>query len=199
MDKEKKEVDEKYIKEIWKNIIKAIVIVVFFLLFNIAYSNIEGEYFKRGTQIFTIIFLFLAIYFFEKAYKKDNGKMAIEGIEILILSSGILTTQYITNRFNFNIKSYALSESYIFAIYFVLKSIIIYTQGRKELEKSLSDIAEIVKKEVPIKKEATKKKKKETVEIKEENKNQIEKNDNKKIKNKRKNKNKNNKKRGKKK
>lgn len=157
MNKEKKEIDEKYIKEIWINIIKAIIVVGTFLLFNIAYSKINIEYFKRGIQIITIIFLFIAIYIFEKAYKKDNGKIAIEGIEILVIATGILTTQYITNRFNFRIKNYALAESYIFAIYFVLKSIVIYTQGRREIEKSLSDISEIVKKEEPLKKEATKK------------------------------------------
>lgn len=157
MNKEKKEIDEKYIKEIWINVIKAIIVVGTFLLFNIAYSKINIEYFKRGIQIITIIFLFIAIYIFEKAYKKDNGKIAIEGIEILVIATGILTTQYITNRFNFRIKNYALAESYIFAIYFVLKSIVIYTQGRREIEKSLSDISEIVKKEEPLKKEATKK------------------------------------------
>ena len=159
MNKEKKEIDEKYIKEIWINIIKAIIVVGTFLLFNIAYSKINTEYFKRGIQIITIIFLFISIYIFEKAYKKDNGKIAIEGIEILVIATGILTTQYITNRFNFRIKNYALAESYIFAIYFVLKSIVIYTQGRREIEKSLSDISEIVKKEEPLKKEATKKEK----------------------------------------
>ena len=101
---------------------------------------------------------------FEKAYKEDNGKMAVDGIEILILSTSILTIDYIINRFNFMFKSYSLSISYVFAIYFVLKSIIIYTKGRKELERSLSDIQEIVKKEEPSKKEATKKRKKKNLE-----------------------------------
>lgn len=162
-----KEIDEKFIKEICYNVLKAILIVFYFLVFNLAYRKINTELFERGYQLFTMIFLFIAIYLFEKAYKKDNDKKALEGIEILVLSAYTLTATHITNKFKFEFKSYSLAASYIFAIYFVLKSIVIYTKGRKELEKSLSDIEEIVKKEEPIVKEATKKNKEEE-KIKEE-------------------------------
>ena len=162
--KEKREVDEKYLKEICVNILKAIIVLFYFLILNLVCTKLNVEVFKRVIQVCTMIFLFLAIYMFEKAYKEDNGKMAVDGIEILILSTSILTIDYIINRFNFMFKSYSLSISYVFAIYFVLKSIIIYTKGRKELERSLIDIQEIVKKEEPSKKEATKKRKKKNLE-----------------------------------
>lgn len=162
-----KEIDEKYLKSIFLNILKAIIIIFCFLIFNLAYIRIDATILKRGIQIFTMILLFVSIYIFEKAYKEDSGKKAIEGIEILVLSACVLTTEHITNKLGFDFKAYSLSISYVFAIYFVLKSIIIYTQGRKEIEKSMSDIAEIVKKEEPSKKEAFKRKK-EDVEQKEE-------------------------------
>lgn len=154
-----KEVDEKVLKDIYLNILKAILVIFYFLIVNLIYEKINDEIFKRAVQVCTMIFLLIAIYLFEKAYKKDDNKTIIEGIEILILSGFTLTIEYITNRFHFNFKSYSLSASYIFAIYFILKSIIIYTKGRNDIAKSLSDIEEIVKKDEPIKKEAKKRKK----------------------------------------
>lgn len=154
-----KEVNEKYLNKIYLNILKAIIFITYFLIINLAYENVSVEYMEIGIKIFSMIFLFISIYIFERAYKKDDGDLAIQGIEILVLSAYTLTTKHITNKFNFGFKNYSLVASYIYAIYFILKSIIIYTKGRKELVDNLSDIREIVKKEEPIKKEASKKKK----------------------------------------
>lgn len=177
MEKEKKEVDEKYIKAICINIVKAIIVIFYFLILNLISEKIGEELFRRGIQICTMIFLFIAIYIIEKAYKEDDGVKAIDGIEVLVLATAVLTLEYITNRFKFQFNSYSSTVSYVFAIYFVLKSIVIYTKGRKEVEKSLSDIEEIVKKEEPIKKEATKKRKEKVEEI--ENKEKTNKQENK--------------------
>ena len=164
MLKRTQEVNEKYLKKIYLNLLKAIVIIVYFLSLNIAYSsNIQSKYMELAIEIVTMIFLLISIYIFEKAYKKDDGNLAIQGIEVLILSVYTLTAEHITTKFNFNIKSYSLLVAYIYSIYFVLKSIIIYTNGRKEMVKSLSDIREIVQKEEPKKKEATKKNTKENI------------------------------------
>ena len=162
-----KEVKEKYLKEIYLNILKAIIIVLYFFILNLSYENINNEHLiELGIQIFTMIFLFIAIYIFEKAYKKDDDNLAIQGIEILILSAYTLTSRHITNKFSFEFKSYSLVASYIFAIYFILKSIVIYTKGRKEEVENLSDIRELVKKDEPVIKEATKKTKEENTNVK---------------------------------
>lgn len=165
-----KEVNEKYLKEIYLNILKAIIVIVYFFILNMAYENVKSEYLELGIKIFTMLFLFISIYIFEKAYKKDDGNLAIQGIEILVLSAYTLTTEHITNKFDFNFKYYSLVASYIYAIYFILKGIVIYTKGRKELAEDFSDIREILKKEEPVKKEATKKvKSKENVNDKKSN------------------------------
>ena len=170
----KKEVNEKYLKEIYLNILKAIIIILYFFVLNLSYENVNIELLEIGIKIFTMIFLFISIYIFERAYKKDNDNLAIQGIEILILATYTLTTDHITEKFKFNFKSYSLVAAYIFAIYFILKCIIIYTKGRKEISDELSDIKEIVKKSEPTKKEATKRRK--TTEIQEEKSNKEEKN-----------------------
>lgn len=159
MNAKNKNIDEKYMNKLYLNILKAVIIVFYFLILNLTYENISAEHLETGIKILTMIFLFISIYLIEKAYKKDNGDLALSGIEILILSAYTLTTKYITTKYNLNFKIYSLISSYVSAIYFVFKSIVIYTQGRKKLAENLSDIREIVKKEEPIKKEATKKKK----------------------------------------
>ena len=157
--KQVKEVKEKYLRGIYLNILKAIIIILYFFILNVAYQNISAEHMELGIKIFTMIFLFIAIYIFERAYKKDDDNLALQGIEILVLSAYTLTSRHITNKFNFDFRTYSLAASYIFAIYFILKGIVIYTKGRKEEAEDLSDIKEIVKKDEPVKKEATKKSK----------------------------------------
>ena len=154
-----KEVNEKYMKKIYLNILKAILIVFYFFVLNLACENISVEHLERGIQLCTMVFLFIAIVIFEIAYRKDDDDLAIQGIEVLVLSAYTLTSQHITKKYNFNFKNYSLVASYFFAIYFIVKCIVIYTKGRKEMAEDYSDIKEIVKKDEPIKKEATKKQK----------------------------------------
>ena len=154
-----KEVNEKYMKKIYLNILKAILIVFYFFVLNLACENISVEHLEREIQLCTMVFLFIAIVIFEIAYRKDDDDLAIQGIEVLVLSAYTLTSQHITKKYNFNFKNYSLVASYFFAIYFIVKCIVIYTKGRKEMAEDYSDIKEIVKKDEPIKKEATKKQK----------------------------------------
>ena len=154
-----KEVSEKYMKKIYLNVLKAIIIVLYFFVLNVACENVNPQYIEKGIELCTMILLFISIFIFEWAYRKDNDDLAIQGIEILILSAYTLTSQHITKKFDFPLKNYLLVASYIFAIYFILKCIVVYTKGRKEMAENLSDIKEIVQKDEPVKKEATKKKK----------------------------------------
>ena len=126
-----KEVSEKHMKKIYLNILKAILVVIYFLTLNLVSEKISALYLERGIEICTMIFLFLAIFIFELAYKKDDDDLVVQGIEVLVLSAYTLTSQYITKRFNFNFKIYFLASSYIIAIYFIVKCIWYYTKGRK--------------------------------------------------------------------
>ena len=114
----------------------------------------------KGLKIASLIVLLLTIIIFEIAYHKDSGKIAIHGIETLILAFHTLTIWHIVNKLNISFETYILFSTYAFAIYYILKSILIYTNEKRKYLKSLSDIHEIVSKE-PIKKEAKKREKKE--------------------------------------
>ena len=60
-----KEVDEKTMKDVYANIVKAILVIFYFLIVNLAYENVNIETLNRGIQLFTMIFLFITIFIFE--------------------------------------------------------------------------------------------------------------------------------------
>lgn len=150
-----KEIDKKHVRKIYINVVKALVIVFYFLILKLNYENMIGT----GINVLTMTFLLLSIYLFEKAYKKDEGNLVLSGIEFLILSTYMLTIEHNIRKFDIEFKKYLLIGLFTFSIYFFLKSIIIYTIARKELIQNFSDIREIIKKDKPSKKEAKKKNK----------------------------------------
>ena len=151
-----KEVSQEIIKKIFKNLLKTVGIMLYFIILNLAFKNIKQESLVVDIQVFACAFLVVGIVFIEKAYKKDSGSIAINGIEFLVLALHSLSIMHITTLLKYDVKFYLLTSSYVFAIYYVLKSIFLYTKGRKDYLNRLSDISEIVKKDEPIKKEAKK-------------------------------------------
>lgn len=142
-------------KNISENLIIAITVVLYFFIVNFSFIRADEKIIINGIKIISIIVLFLCIGIFEMAYHKDSGKIAINGIEILILAINTLISWNVTNKNNISFGTYMIYSSLAFSIYYILKSMIIYTVERRKYYKSLSDIHEIVKKE-PTKKEAKK-------------------------------------------
>ena len=87
----------------------------------------------------------ITIIIFEKAYKKDSLDITIYGIEALAFSICTLMTIYIGinyhNKYTYIINIIAM----LFAIYYIIKSIIIYIKMKKKALKKVSDIHKIVK------------------------------------------------------
>lgn len=152
------EMKNKINKEIFFNIIIAIILLAYFFLIPVIQNKFLNENIFEYLRIPATVFFLLTLIFLEMSYKKDSGKVFLRGIEFAIISAHTLSIQYIITKYNINLQLYLTISSYVFAIYYVLKSIIIYTKMRREYLKSLSDISDIVKEEEPQKKEATKKK-----------------------------------------
>lgn len=157
MNENIKEEKNKLYKKLFKNIMIAIIISIYFIFLNLGNINIDKNIFLTDIKVFSIIILGISIIIFEKAYKKDSGELTINAIEILVLACHTLSLIYVTNIFKFDFKYYVLTSSYIFSIYYIFKDIIIYTRENRKYLKQLSDIPDIVKKEKPSKKKATKK------------------------------------------
>lgn len=146
-------------KKIFENLIIAIAIMLYFITINFAYIRMEEIMLLNGLKIVSLVVLLLSITIFEFAYHKDSGIIAINGIEILVLALHTLMIWNVINKINIPFQKYILFSTYSFTIYYILKSMIIYTNEKRKYVKSLSDIHEIVSKE-PIKKEAKKRKNK---------------------------------------
>lgn len=130
-------------KRIFKNIILAIVIVLYFIFINLGFYNLEPAKFLKDLHVFSIITIGITIIVFEMAYKKDNSELAIHGIEALAVSICTLITIYIReyyiSKFSYIVNTIAI----LFAIYYVAKSIVIYIKLRKKALRRVSDIDKI--------------------------------------------------------
>ena len=157
---EEKENNKIIRKKIFENLIIAIAMMIYFIIINFSYLRMDENILLQGIKIASIVILIFSIIIFEVAYRKDSGRIAINGIEVLVLAIQTLTIWTVINRFKLEFDRYILFSTYAFAIYYILKSIIIYTIEKKKYLDSLSDIHEIVSNE-PVKKEAKKRKNKE--------------------------------------
>ena len=143
---------------IYINIVIAVIIMIYFISINFAYYKVEENNLLILLKVFSMIILSIAIALIEIAYRKDNGNIAINSVEAIVLAGYTLSITHVVNSQKINFANYILISSYMFSIYYLLKAIIVYTKERKEFLNSLSDIREIVS-NTPIKKEATKKNK----------------------------------------
>ena len=151
---------EKSIKvseKIFENIIIALAIMLYFIIINFSYYRLDQNILQIELKILSVIILLLSITIFEIAHKKDSGKIAIFGIETLIISAHALSIMHVVQIIHIKFTNYIVISSFVFVIYYILKAILLYTIDKRKYLKSLSDIKEIVNNE-PIKKEATKKK-----------------------------------------
>lgn len=143
-------------RSVYENILIAVAIMIYFILINFAYLRVDEELLSLGLKIFSGIILILSLTFIETAYKRDSGKIAINGLELLVLSGYTLSIMHVVQVSQLSFTDYVLISSYCFSTYYLLKAVIVFTKERREYLKSFNDIHEIVKNE-PVKKEAKKK------------------------------------------
>lgn len=160
------------LKDVVKNINKCItgdvlanlayssMIMIYFMFFNIQYEAVSEAVLVKYINISSLVFLGLAIFIIEIAYKKESDNILIYGLEFLVLSIFTLLIKHLPKLFDCSTQTYILIGSYMFAIYYMLKSTILYTREKQEELNKYSDIKEIVKDE-PIKKATRRKNKKE--------------------------------------
>jgi len=139
-----KEEQDKMNVEVFKNIAIAIVMVVFLNFIILGFINIENSVFLVDLKVFAVSILAIAIGVFEYAYKKDSGKIAIYGIETLILAFAMLAFIYLDIMCHSNFVIITVLITYTIAIYYTVKSIIIYQKIKKQYY--INSIKEIIKK-----------------------------------------------------
>lgn len=142
-----KEIKEKRNKIAMENFLYAIFMSVYFLFLNMGFNNIVKHIFVVDTQVFSGIALATAIILFEKAFKKENGNIAIHGIEILILAIITLFIPFIyyMNAYFTSIIMVILIAG--FNIYYLVKVAVMSIKIQSKYRASLSDVKKIIKKD----------------------------------------------------
>ena len=160
-------------KQIFNNILLAIFIMIYFALLTFGSINTIKNIRTIDFNIFSIILLAISIILFEKAYKKESIKIALYGIEILVVALITLCFSYIIFELNPKYKIYFyLLDAYV-ASYYLIKSLCIYFINKRKYKKeqlvSIKDIIEPVKQEKreSLKKEKSKENKEEKIDKKE--------------------------------
>lgn len=134
-------------KEIFVNIVIAAALVVYFTFLILGSVGTIKNVRSMDFNIFSIIILSVSIYLFEISYRKDNGKLAMFGIEALVTAIFTLFLPYIIFELDEMHKKYYLMIGGYIAVYYIIKCIYISFKIKKEHMKELSDIKDIVKKE----------------------------------------------------
>ena len=140
---------------LFKNVLILTIMIFYVFLVSIFCIKLNAEMQIKTTKILSMIVLFVSIFIFEIAYHKDNGKIALLGIEIFIISFYTLIIWTITKKYNFTYKNYLLYGTLSIILYYILKESIMHTKEKKKYLNNLSDIHEILGNE-PLKKEAKK-------------------------------------------
>lgn len=127
-----KEQEKKLSSVVFENLCVAIAFMLYLFFVILGFINIKEDVYVVDLKVFSFILLAIAILLFERAYKKDSGKLCAYGIETLFLAIATMSFLYV----NIEIKNMFLPIvaiiSLLFAIYYVAKSIYLYTKSKKK-------------------------------------------------------------------
>lgn len=140
-----KSIKDKLDNRIFLNCFLASWIIIYICIMDLIYIYASSEVSTIMFKVFPIISIIITIITFEYAYRKENLKIAIVGIELLVFSIIFL---YMPKIYEHLDKKICLKLAFIpifCAIYYIAKSIIIYINTEKKYQNSLSDVKEIVK------------------------------------------------------
>lgn len=109
-----------------------VMLYLFFLI--LGFVHIEKNVFITDLKVFGISVLVIAIGFFEYAFRKDSGRYALHGIEILVLA--LSTIGFIYTVIMLEPKTVAMMGvcSYVFGIYYLFKCMVQYKKMKKRYE-----------------------------------------------------------------
>lgn len=145
-EKKKLSLEEKNIimKKIFDNLIIATDIIAIFTILIVSSLFLEKQILKNIYYASSIVMLIFTIFVWELAYKKDDGALAICGIEMFVFSIVILFMPYLLLKLN----TYPLKFINIgIMIYYIIKNFVMYHKDKMKVLNQSNDIKEIVKKE----------------------------------------------------
>lgn len=114
------------------NLGAAVLVIVYFILINQLYFQLEKDIFLKELCLFSSGFLFVTILLFEFAYKRDSGKIAVTSAEFLALAVVSMILVYLDSILEETFSTIVPLIAVAFAIYYLIKSIVQYIKKRNE-------------------------------------------------------------------
>ena len=142
-----KEQKHAILKKIGFNMLIAVVIVIYFVFMILGFINIERQTYINDLKVFSLVIIALTIILFEQAYNKNNGKIAVYGIEALVVAIVTLLMLYTAILYQDVFIILVSTIAIVIFAYYVIKSIVILVKERKKWINSISDVKEIVSEE----------------------------------------------------
>ena len=137
--------EKKLSSVVFENLCVAIAVMIYLFFMILGFINIKEEVYNVDLKVFSFITLIIAILLFERAYKKDSGKLCAFGIETLFLAIATMGLLYVNIELQNIFLPIAASISMIFAIYYVAKSIYLYSKLKKKY--FVDNMRDIIQKE----------------------------------------------------
>jgi hypothetical protein len=144
-------------KKIFINMLMATIILLYFIFLILISKNVIKNIRKIDFNIFSSALLIISIIFFEIAYKKDSGSIAMYGIETLIVAIITVFFSYIVFELSEEQKKYFYMIGAYFGVYYVIKSICINISFKNKYKKyELKEIKEVIEPSIGEKRESLK-------------------------------------------
>ena len=140
-----REEERKLSSVVFENLCVAIAVMIYLFFIILGFINTKEEVYNVDLKVFSFIILVIAILLFERAYKKDSGRLCAFGIETLFLSITTMGLLYVNIELQNIFLPIAASISMIFAIYYVAKSIYLYSKLKKKY--FVDNMRDIIQKE----------------------------------------------------
>lgn len=132
-------------KNIFFNIIVAIIIVIYLCSINILFYKLVDTDFEQKMKFFALGIIIVTVVVFEIAYRKDSGKLCIIGIELFICSVVSLYIPYIYLHTNESLRVIFMILPAVLVAYYLIKGLLIYKSRKIHYQSNLSDVKEILK------------------------------------------------------
>ena len=159
--KEKKmlpiEIKNQIVNNIFFNCVTFMLMLIITLIINISFYQFAIRDFDSYIDIIQIFCAIISIGVLEVGYRKDSGKIAIYGIELLLFSIAVLFVPYM--YVSKGIFEFLRNTITVFFVYYIVKSVVTSIRIRHcYIRDNMSDVKELVKteKESYIDEESTK-------------------------------------------
>lgn len=133
-------------KEELINIGSAVFMIFHLLILYMGSKNIELNILINDMKIITICILAIGIGILEFSYKKDEIKIALRGLEVLVFGASNLCLIYVARLYFNEVVHFIIYIGAVLVVYYIVKIIITSIYNVRKYKKDNNDIKDIVKK-----------------------------------------------------